>query len=120
MKTTTGIGIVLCASAAFSYAESWTGKLLDASCFDKQKTTEKTASETLARTCAPTTSTTDFMIQIADGKVYKVNTSGNSELAKDIRDGVLKKDSDGDVHATITGSLEGEIVRVDAIQIDKK
>jgi hypothetical protein len=60
------------------------------------------------------------MIQIADGKVYKVNTSGNSELAKDIRDGVLKKDSDGDVHATITGSLEGEIVRVDAIQIDKK
>jgi len=116
MKTIGKLGIMLCLGAAFSYAESWTGKVLDASCYDAQKTKP---SENLARACAPTASTTDFAIQTADGKVYKVS-SGNSEFANDIRSGVLKKDKDGDIHATITGSREGEMVKVDSINLEKK
>src|ERR1700736_5595306 len=41
MKTIGKLGIMLCLGAAFSYAESWTGKVLDASCYDAQKTTTK-------------------------------------------------------------------------------
>ncbi len=62
----------------------------------------------------------NFAIQTTAGKVYKVNDSGNSELAKDIRDGVLKKDKDGDVHATVTGSMEGQMVNVTSIDLHKK
>jgi len=120
MKTASRVGIILGFSAVFSFAESWTGKVLDAGCFESQKTTEKKSSESLARTCAPTATTMDFMIQTSDGKVYKVNSSGNAELAKDIQTGVLKKDKDGDIHATVTGSLEDGIVKVDAIQLEGK
>ena len=119
MKPLGKFGIILCLGAAFSYAESWTGKLLDASCYDTQKATIK-SNESLARTCAPTASTTDFAIQTSAGKVYKVNTSGNSALADDIRNGVLKKDKDGDMHATITGSRDGDVVKVDSVNLEKK
>jgi len=119
MKTIGKIGIMLSLGAALSYAESWTGKALDASCYDTQKTTTKSHEE-LARTCVPTASTTDFAIQTVAGKVYKVNSSGNSEFAADIRNGVLKKDSDGDIHATVTGSREGEMIKVDSINLEKK
>src|SRR5579864_4453571 len=119
MKAIGKLGIVFCLGAAFSYAESWTGKVLDASCYDAQKATIKSHEE-IARTCAPTASTTDFAIQTSAGKVYKVNSSGNSELASDIQKGVLKKDKDGDIHATVTGSREGDVVKVDSINLEKK
>ena len=119
MKTIGKIGIVLCLGAAFSYAETWTGKVLDATCYDTQKKKTK-SQEDLARTCAPTASTTDFAIQTSAGKVYKVNSSGNSEFAADIRNGVLKKDNDGDIHAMINGSREGEMIKVNSINLEKK
>jgi hypothetical protein len=119
MKTIGKLGIIFCLGAAFSYAETLTGKLLDASCYDTRKTAEHKSDESLARECAPTATTTDFAIQTSNGKVYKVISSGNPEFAADIRSGVLKKDKDGDVHVTITGSREGETVKVDSINLDK-
>jgi hypothetical protein len=109
---------MLCLGAAFSYAESWTGKVLDAACYDAQKTTIK-SQEDLARTCVPTTATTSFAIQTAAGKVYKVD-SGNSEFASDVQNGTLKKDHDGDIHATVNGKLEGNMIKVDSINLTKK
>ncbi|HEV8415096.1 MAG TPA: hypothetical protein VGQ49_15985 [Bryobacteraceae bacterium] len=120
MKTIGKFGILFCLGAAFSYGEVWQAKVLDASCYDTQKTGEHKSGENLARECAATASTTDFAIQTSDGKVYRVNSSGNAELAKDIRDGVLKKDKDGDIHANITGSREGETVSVTSINLEKK
>ena len=119
MKTIGKFGILLGLGAAFCYGEVWQAKVLDASCYGSQKATEHKSSENLARECAPTASTTDFAIQTSDGKVYKVNSSGSAELAKDMRDGVLKKDKDGDVHANISGSREGETVNVTSINIEK-
>ena len=118
MKTIRSLGMLLCLGAAFSYAETWTGKLLDAACYDAQKATTK-SHEDLARACVPTTTTTSFAIQTAAGKVYKVS-SGNSEFASDLQNGTLKKDRDGDIHATVTGTLEGDMVRVDSINLTKK
>jgi hypothetical protein len=119
MKTIGKFGILLGLAAVFCYGEVWQAKVLDASCYDSRKATEHKSGENLARECAPTASTTDFAIQNSDGKVYKVNSSGSAELAKDMRDGVLKKDKDGDVHANITGSREGETVNVTSINIEK-
>ena len=119
MKTIGKLQILLSLGAAFSYGEVWSAKVLDASCYDSRKATEHKSSENLARKCAPTASTTDFAIQTSDGKVYKVNSSGSAEFAKDIRDGVLKKDHDGDIHANVTGSREGETVNVTTINVEK-
>jgi len=118
MKTIEKVGIMLCLGAAFTYAETWTGKVLDASCYDAQKTATK-SHEDLARTCVPTATTTDFAIQTADGKVYKVG-SGTYEFVADVRNAVLKKDKDGDMHARVTGKREGDTVKVDAIILEKK
>lgn len=118
MNTIQKLGIIFCLGAAFSYAETWTAKVLDASCYDAQKATSK-SSEELARACAPTESTANFAIQTTSGKVYKVGT-GNSDFAEDVRNGVLKKDKDGDVHARISGKREGDTVNVNAILLDKK
>ena len=118
MKTIGTIGIVLSLGAGMAYAENWTGKVLDATCYDAQKATTK-SHEDLARACAPTVSTTEFAFQTSSGKVYRVGT-GSSELAADVRNGVLKKDHDGDVHASITGKREGDTVNVDAIVLDGK
>jgi len=118
MKTIQRLGIIFCVGAAFSYAETWTAKVLDASCYDAQKATTK-SSEDLARACAPTESTANFAIQTTSGKVYRVG-AGSSEFAADVRKGALKKDHDGDVHARITGKREGDTLNVDAIILDKK
>jgi len=113
------VGILVCVGAVCSYAETWTGKVMDAACYDTRKTAEHKSNEEIARACAPTATTTDFAIQTSAGKVYKVDSSGNSELAKDIRNGVLKKDKDGDIHATVTGSLDGETMKVTTIELQK-
>ena len=118
MNTIQKLGLMFCLGAAFSYGETWTAKVLDASCYDAQKATTK-SSEDLARACAPTESTANFAIQTTSGKVYRVGT-GNSDFADDVRKGVLKKDKDGDVHARISGKREGDTVNVNAILLDKK
>jgi len=118
MKAIGTIGIVISLGAGLAYAENWTGKVLDASCYDAQKATTK-SHEDLARACAPTESTTDFAFQTSSGKVYRVG-AGSSEFAADVRKGALKKDHDGDVHARITGKREGDTLNVDAIILDKK
>ena len=109
---------MFCLGAIASYAETWTAKVLDASCYDTQKAASK-SSEDLARTCAPSETTANFAIQTTSGKVYKVGT-GNSEFAADIRNGVLKKDKDGDIHARVSGKREGETVNVNSILLSKK
>jgi hypothetical protein len=118
MKTLPKLGIIFCLGAAISSAETWMAKVLDASCYDAQKATTKSP-EGLARECAPTASTANFAIQTTSGKVYKVGT-GNSDFAEDVRNGVLKKDKDGDVHARVSGKREGDTVNVNAILLDKK
>jgi len=50
-------------------AESWTGRLVDASCYDQQKS---------ATTCDPTSSTTTFAM-VASGKIYKFDDAGNTK-----------------------------------------
>jgi hypothetical protein len=119
MKTFGKLGIMLGLGASLSFGAMWNGKLMDAACYDTQKAAEK-SHEDLTKVCAPTASTTAFAIRVSDGKVYKVDSSGNAALADDLRKGVLKKDHDGDVHATVTGSLDNGTVRVDSVNIEKK
>src|SRR6266581_4388332 len=57
--------------AAFACAESWSGRLLDASCVDQQK----------APSCDPTTATVTFAINVS-GKIYKLDDAGNAKAVE--------------------------------------
>ena len=78
MKTIAKLGLALGMFAAMGYAENWTGKLIDASCHDRsqQNPADSKQNSDLA-SCAATASTTSFAIQTSDGKVYKLDASGN-------------------------------------------
>jgi hypothetical protein len=112
-------GAILCFAGFCSYAETWTGKLVDAACYDS-KATASSAGETTSKLgnidkeCAPTASTTSYAVH-ANGKFYKLDSSGNAKIAADLKSGAIKADKDGDVHASVTGSLEGNTIKVDTV-----
>jgi hypothetical protein len=100
MKAIAKIGSILCLAAAFSFAETWTGKLVDANCQPQAKTS-----------CEASPTTTSFAVQTADGKILKLDSAGNSKASAALRtDGVAK-----DAHVTVMGSMEGQTIKVDSI-----
>src|ERR1039457_6578372 len=66
LLTLAACSAVFCAMAL---AESFTGKLVDSSCYDQKKSTAS---------CAPTSSTTSFALE-ASGTVYKFDDAGNAK-----------------------------------------
>ena len=110
---------ILCFAGVCSYAETWTGKLVDATCYDSKATpssaTEKTKLGNVDKDCAPTASTTTYAIHV-NGKFYKLDSSGNAKIGADLKSGAIKADKDGDVHASVTGSLSGDTVTVDTVK----
>jgi hypothetical protein len=55
--------------ASLAFAESWSGKLIDSSCYEKQQS---------ATGCDATSATKSFALE-ASGKVYKLDASGNKK-----------------------------------------
>jgi|SRR5690242_10805530 hypothetical protein len=122
MRTITKMGLTLCMAGAFCYAENWNGKLIDASCYDNSRagstasTNSGRTSSKLDKECAPTSSTSTFAIQTSGSKVYKLDSAGNAKAAEAMQAGSLKSDKDGDVHVSISGSMQGDTVKVDSLQ----
>jgi hypothetical protein len=103
-----------------TYAASWNAKLLDASCASSNTSTgEKKSSEKLAQACAPTATTTAFAIE-ANGKVYTLDPAGNEKAASAMKSGTLKPDKDGDFHATVQGTAQGNTIKVDSVSGGKQ
>ena len=112
---------------SLSYAENLNGKLLDASCYDTShsavtttatgasQATDRKSRENLAKTCAPTASTTSFAFMNSKGIVYKLDSEGNTKAAAAFQNGSLKPDKDGDMHASVSGSLQGDSLKIDSI-----
>jgi len=114
MNTVAKLGLVLGAFAAMGYAENWTGKLVDAACHDRsqQNPADSKAKSEIAA-CEPTASTTSFAIQTADGKVYKLDASGNAKAATAMKGNPADKNPT----ATVSGTMEGQTVKVDSISV---
>jgi hypothetical protein len=114
MKTIAKLGLALGVFAAMGYAENWTGKLIDASCHDKsqQNPADSKQNSDLA-TCAATASTTSFAIQTSDGKVYKLDASGNAKASTALKGNPDNKSAT----ATVSGTMDGQTVKVDSISV---
>jgi hypothetical protein len=101
MKTFASIAMALTLSATFARAETWTGKLVDATC--------KVSSEA---PCPATSETHLFGIELPDSKVLILDARGNEKAS-----GAIKNAQKSDLHATVTGSLQGQTVKVETIEL---
>ena len=97
---------------ALAFGDSWSGKLLDATCIDQQK----------PASCDPTTVTVTFAITVS-GKTYRLDDAGNAKAveAMKVRTQAAAKPAAAGVTTAVTakvnGTLEGEIIRVDTIDV---
>jgi hypothetical protein len=98
--------------SALALAESWTGRLVDANCYDQQKT---------ATGCDPTTSTTSFTL-VVSGNAYKFDSAGNSKAADALKS---RADRSTDpampatkaVSAKVTGTKQDATITVESIDV---
>jgi hypothetical protein len=98
--------------AGLCLAETFTGKLIDASCAAQQKGTTS---------CSPTDSTTMYAIDVS-GKVYKLDDSGNAKVADALKN-QANRDANPDatkkaaLTARINGTLDGDVLKVDTVEV---
>jgi hypothetical protein len=92
--------------ASIAYAGSWTGRLVDAACKVSNQGDPSMAN------CPVTAATNLFAIELPDAKVLIFDASGNEKAAD-----AMKHTQKTDPPATITGSLDGQMVRVERIDL---
>ena len=116
MRKVCTLSAILVFVSALAYAETFTGKLFDASCVDQHKNEQTTEA------CMPTSSTASFAIQ-ASGKMLKLDEDGNRKAAEawteynNSADRAKDPDAQSHVMATVEGTLSGDEIKVEAIQI---
>ncbi len=99
--------------SGLAMAESWQGRLLDASCYEQHKS---------AATCDATSSTTTFSLFVSN-QAYKLDDAGNAKVVEALksradRSSDPSKPLAGMIMAKITGSKEGEgILKVESVEL---
>lgn len=117
MRRVCTLSAILVFATALAYAETFTGKLFDASCVGQPNNEQK------VEACVPTSGTTSFAIQ-ASGKMLKLDADGNRKAAEAWKeynssaDRAKDPDAENDhVMATVEGTLSGDEIKVETIQI---
>ncbi|MDX2268487.1 MAG: hypothetical protein NW208_10310 [Bryobacter sp.] len=93
-------------SASFVFAESWTGTIVDTSCKSKDL-----ASHT--KSCVMGCAKSGLGIVLADGKFVKFDETGNTKALEALKASTKEKD----LKAKVTGKVEGEVLKVDSIEM---
>lgn len=92
-------------------AESYSGRLLDASCYDQQKK---------ASACDVTSTTASFAID-ASGTVYKLDSAGNTKASAALKNRADRVDpskpQSKQVMAKIDGTEKGGTITVSSIDV---
>ena len=120
MKTISKLATVLCLTGVAVYAETWTGKLIDSSCFERFSTAESGGRkpldlDKLDKQCAPTAATSSFAVLDGD-KINKLDAAGSSKVIADVYGGAIKADHDRDVHVTVKGKKNGDTIVVESVK----
>jgi hypothetical protein len=104
MLTTAKLTILVTLATGMSYAETWTGKLVDSTCFPSKEVPTK---------CDATKATTSFAVLTADGKQVKFDAEGN------LKTGTAMggfPDAKGP-NVMVTGIVKDEVLKVESIEI---
>jgi hypothetical protein len=113
MRRILTLGAAVLFVSALAFAETYSGKLVDASCAQQQK----------EAACSPTDSTAAFAIQVS-GKTLKLDANGNKKAAQALKESNSSADRAKDpsaagsqVMATVEGTLAGDEIKVDSIEV---
>lgn len=105
---------ILAAFSALALADNWSGKLLDASCYEKHQAQES---------CAAKATTTAFLLDV-NGTIYHLTEGSNNMIGSAMKsraDRSRNPDAPpkgADVNASVTGTLTGkEHIKVEKIEI---
>jgi hypothetical protein len=107
MTRITSLAAVLSMAAGLAFAGTWTGKLVDADCWGKLSRNNSQPAE-----CTPTATTRKFAIQTTDGKVFKLDSAGNTKAAE-----AIKGNTKPNLRATVNGESHGRTVKVETISV---
>ncbi len=98
------LGLFLVLNAA---GGSWSGTVMDVMCVHQVPAGHR-------RACALSCAASGFAIVTADGKVYKLDPAGNKKALA-----LLKASTkETDLRATVSGELNGGVIRVSAIGLE--
>lgn len=113
MRRILTLGAALLFVSVMAFAETYSGALVDARCAQQQKDA----------VCSPTAETAAFAIQVS-GKTLKLDADGNKKAAQALKDSASGADRAKDpnaaaspVMATVQGTLNGEEIKVDSIEV---
>jgi hypothetical protein len=93
-------------AGTLSAADSWTGTVVDVMCKGKDLANHTTK-------CAVNCAKGGYGLVLPDGKFVKFDETGNSKALAALKATAKEKD----VKAKVSGSLDGEVIKVDSIQI---
>ena len=102
----TGILAALAFGAAAFAAESWTGTVVDVMCKGKDLANHTTK-------CAVSCAKGGYGLVLPDGKFVKFDETGNAKALAALKATTKEKDA----KARVTGTLDGDVIKVEAIQI---
>ncbi|MBI4907610.1 MAG: hypothetical protein HY820_28560 [Acidobacteria bacterium] len=95
-----------CFSLSTAWAESFTGTVVDVICRGKD-----VASHT--RQCALACAKGGFGLVLSDGKFLKLNEAGNAMTLSKLKASTRDKD----LKAKITGTLDGDVIQVETLEL---
>ena len=98
--------LILTAGAALAAAETWNGTVVDVMCKGRDL-----ASHT--RDCAVRCAKGGYGLVLPDGKFVKFDEMGNAKTLAALKASTKEKD----LKAKVTGTLNGELVKVEAIEL---
>jgi hypothetical protein len=97
--------------ASLAFAESWSGTLIDATCYNQSKN---------ATPCAATSATTAFALNVS-GQVFTMDDAGNTMAAAVLKNRADRStDQDGKsspITAKVTGTKDGDTLKVDNVEV---
>ena len=99
--------------SVLAFAETWQGRLVDAKCYEQNKS---------ATTCDPTGSTTTFALMVAN-KPYTLDETGNTKASEAFKNRADRASDPGqppstEVMAKITGTKDGDnTLKVETVEL---
>lgn len=112
MKTVLPAIAIAATLAVSAFAASWSGRLIDAACYQAQKK---------ADSCDATSKSTSFALFVS-GKMYHLDAAGNNKAAAAVKNRADRADpakpQSSMVNATVTGNESGGTITVDTIDVN--
>ena len=101
------LAVTFCLAAVSAFAGSWSGTVVDVMCKGKD-----VANHT--KECALGCSKSGYGLVTSDGQFYKFDESGNAKAVSALK----QTTKDKDLKATVSGTMDGDVIKVDSIKMD--